>query len=204
MKSCAKCKELKPKTEFGKDSKRLDKLNPYCLRCRISDNAEYYRNNKEQIRKKCAEKYAANPERNKVINADRYWARREKELARCAEKYQKNKEKILARQAEYYANNKEKHFALIRKRRAKVKGAGGVHTASDIARLLHSQRQLCANCETKLFKSGPSKFHVDHIMPVSKGGSNGPDNLQCLCPPCNRRKSAKLPEEWAALNGRLF
>ena len=33
------------------------------------------------------------------------------------------------------------------------------------------------------------RLEVDHIVPRSKGGTNGPDNLQALCAPCNRGKS---------------
>lgn len=36
------------------------------------------------------------------------------------------------------------------------------------------------------------KLHVDHIIPVSKGGRTEPGNLQTLCERCNLGKSNKL------------
>ena len=35
------------------------------------------------------------------------------------------------------------------------------------------------------------KLHVDHIVPVAKGGLTVPDNLRTLCDQCNLGKSAK-------------
>lgn len=41
----------------------------------------------------------------------------------------------------------------------------------------------CAACSTT------SNLQIDHIKPVSLGGSSEDDNLQLLCAPCNNRKS---------------
>ena len=35
-------------------------------------------------------------------------------------------------------------------------------------------------------------LHIDHIIPVSKGGKSIPSNLQVLCSKCNGKKSNKV------------
>ncbi len=50
----------------------------------------------------------------------------------------------------------------------------------------HYRCQICG------IDDGP--FEADHIMPESRGGGTNTSNLQCLCPPCNRRKGEKVPE----------
>lgn len=48
----------------------------------------------------------------------------------------------------------------------------------------------CVNCES--YKD----LTVDHIYPVSKGGSDEIDNLQTLCRSCNSKKGTKTMTEW--------
>lgn len=44
----------------------------------------------------------------------------------------------------------------------------------------------CANC------GATENLHIDHIHPVSRGGSNDPSNLQVLCSGCNLEKADKV------------
>jgi 5-methylcytosine-specific restriction endonuclease McrA len=39
------------------------------------------------------------------------------------------------------------------------------------------------------------KLECDHIMPISRGGSNDRSNLVTACQSCNRKKRDKTPEE---------
>lgn len=41
-------------------------------------------------------------------------------------------------------------------------------------------------------------FHVDHVIPLSRGGSNEIENLAPACEPCNLYKGSMLVEEWRA------
>lgn len=46
----------------------------------------------------------------------------------------------------------------------------------------------CAWC------GSPEELQIDHIFPVSRGGTDDEENLQTLCGTCNRRKGASI--EW--------
>lgn len=35
-------------------------------------------------------------------------------------------------------------------------------------------------------------LQFDHVIPVSRGGGNAPENVQILCGPCNRAKSSGI------------
>ena len=85
--------------------------------------------------------------------------------------------------------NREAYRIHCRQRRKLEHDAEGSHTAKDIKALFVKQRGLCL-CGVDLDTS----YHVDHIVPLSRGGSDWPANIQLLCPPCNHSKRNKLPQ----------
>lgn len=112
---------------------------------------------------------------------------------------EERREKIRAYGKEYYQRTKNDpdrkavRSRVSRNRSAKKAGAFGKE--SRIARDLcyELQEGLCISCRQPLTKG----FHLDHIVPIARGGSNLLINFQCLCPFCNVSKKNKCPVEWA-------
>lgn len=105
-----------------------------------------------------------------------------------------NKEVAVARASEWNKRNPESKRSSVRNRRARIQGIGGVHGKKDIDLLFKNQNGFCVTCRVDLSLG----FHVDHIHPVSRGGSNGPENLQLLCSSCNQSKRDLTMDEWRA------
>ncbi len=102
-------------------------------------------------------------------------------------------------QRNYNKKNQSKLAAHKRNRRAR-EISGGTHTERDILEIFKYQRGRCGYCRKKI----GNRYHVDHVTPLAKGGSNGRKNLQILCPPCNQSKSAKDPIDFARSKGLLI
>ncbi len=64
-------------------------------------------------------------------------------------------------------------------------GAEGVITSRDIAALFKRYGRICLCCGSKF------KIQIDHVIPLSRGGTNWPDNIQPLCKSCNCKKGTK-------------
>lgn len=77
-------------------------------------------------------------------------------------------------------------------RRARTLSAPGTHSARDIAKQLATQKSMCFYCGCPLDKG----YQVDHMTPLSRGGSNGPENIVCSCAKCNLRKHNKTTTEF--------
>lgn len=112
---------------------------------------------------------------------------------------QENRTEVLRRLKAWRDSNPMAMRAHEKTRRARKLNAPGTHTAADVRDILTMQRHHCACCGVKL-----ATYHVDHIVPLSRGGSNDKANLQILCAPCNLSKHAKDPLTFMQERGFLL
>lgn len=102
---------------------------------------------------------------------------------------QRDPEAAERRRAKYEKTEKgrEAGYNGVARRRARKLAAGGSYTRREF-------RELCAKYDNRCLCCGKqfNELEADHVTPLSKGGSNGIENIQPLCQPCNRKKSDKM------------
>ncbi|MNP57024.1 HNH endonuclease [compost metagenome] len=55
-------------------------------------------------------------------------------------------------------------------------------------------KNTCQQCGVSVGDEPNLLIEIDHIIPISKGGTTTEDNLQALCWRCNRTKGAALSQ----------
>lgn len=182
-----------------------------CVDCHLQDCKNNYAKNSDRIKQNAKAWRARNRARKNKANSD--WAKQnpEKMAAKAMVWRQKNPDKVRATSARYRKRhpdridvwklaNLDKIRNYTRNRRRRLDGAGGCHTVGDIKEILKLQRGRCAYCRRRL----RDDYHVDHIIAVTRGGSNDRSNLQILCPTCNHRKFNHDPIDFAQSIGMLL
>jgi 5-methylcytosine-specific restriction endonuclease McrA len=89
------------------------------------------------------------------------------------------KTKNRVRATEWTKNNP----ASVHNKRAKSLGVEGTFTNDEWKSLCLKTGKKCLKC-----KDDKSTLTVDHVIPLSKGGTNYIENIQPLCKKCNSQK----------------
>lgn len=180
-KSCAKCGQYLPVSNFQRNARRADGLQPWCRDCRRVERSTRYAANKGAARAALVAYRAANQERTR-------------ELARQAAQrvYDRDPEAARAQARQRYAEDPGPAKERARKRRAQV--ASVVIGEVDLESLWTGECALCAEpiCPATRHPDPMSKS-LDHIVPLAKGGTHGQANLQWTHLVCNQRKGVKAP-----------
>ncbi len=149
-------------------------------------------------------------------------ARREKERERARARYAANKLRTLARQKAYRADERRKEQARLKtaawrvanterareaSRRYQKEHPEAAHKSTSTRRarkieafveavdplvVFERDKGRCGVCRKPV--KPESKWHVDHVIPLVRGGAHCYDNVQLTHARCNQSKHAQLPK----------
>ncbi len=149
----------------------------------LSRSARYYRRHRD---KRLTVRKARHKEAPHLSAGQRkryYDSHREQERERARKYRENNPEKCSEMTRRYAQEHPEIYRAAANRRRAKKAAAGGDFSYADWERLCEMHDHRCACCEKR------KQLHADHIVPLSRGGSNMIQNIQPLCKSCNSKKA---------------
>ena len=184
IRKCSRCRSV---LSSG-NSSRCDKCIAYMKDWRAAHPSyahEYYARNRKKLAAK-QKRWRAS-----ISGTDKDERRKIKSRARSSKWRALNTEYFQEYLRRYALKNPLKISAIRRGYKARKKGASGTHSDRDISAILQDQNWKCRWCDAVLLK-----FHIDHVIPLVKGGSNSPENLCAACPKCNQSKGGRSPDEW--------
>lgn len=206
-KTCRECGEVKPLTDYHVNRAARDGRQFRCKSCCVAKA----RARREEIRED-PERFADHVARRRA-NDRKYGAERRKDPAyrEWMSEYQKrwrveNRERISAYAAAWRRSNPKAYEATRRryfeshpdasresaaKRRAWKRDAFVEEVRAEV--LLELYGTSCYLCETQIYQ--PRDMHMDHVVPLSRGGEHSVANVRPTHKACNLRKSDRLLSE---------
>ncbi len=202
----------KNKKEYEKNNKDKSKINQKRYRDKNKDiitkkridnkeninlkNREYYKNHKVEIKE-----YRENNKYKISISKKKYIVNNKDKISKQRKEYRKKNIEKIKDYARYYGqslNGKISQTNSRNKRRylIKLSSDGTIPNkvqyplTVELKELLEIQDYKCYICKSDITK----KKHLDHHIPLSKGGTHSINNVVWLCPLCNLTKHSKMPD----------
>jgi 5-methylcytosine-specific restriction endonuclease McrA len=192
-KTCTKCGEWKPYSEYFKAKSCKDGYRGDCKKCKSEINKLWRNNNIERTKE--LEAHWRENNKEKVARIQKRYSEKNKDQKREYSKryYKENKVKIAEREKQWREKNRDIVHAKNYRRhlyRHKLK-----FSPFERLLLLDKSKWKCQSCGIAVHDyntNDSAKAHIDHIIPISIGGTSDLNNLQILCRTCNLAKSNKL------------
>ena len=129
----------------------------------------------------------------------KYWIANREKLIASQQKYRKkNMAKFRAKQKKYWAKHPEKAQEYNRQRRAKKNKVEHIpYTKEQVIEKYGENCHICGGLiDLKANRRAGEKgwengLHLDHVIPISKGGPDTIDNVRPAHGACNLRKGTK-------------
>lgn len=156
-------------------------------------------------RAKCSDCYAAQRATHRSNNAERiaakrrahYEANRDSILARHRKYHREHYAELKAKQDAYRALNPEVWASSAGRRRTRIR----TNMDAQDKTMSVEYRKAIANDPCRYCGARADRMHVDHMVPLARGGTEHWWNLTAACASCNLRKNVKTAAEFIGLQG---
>ena len=156
---------------------------------------EYYERNSEKQMEKSKKWRKENPEEWKILTKRHYQKHKEEIRIERKSFRDNNKEKLKEQRKEYRQSEAwkiAKKNDSNRRRSEKIKTSNGTISTKALKELIIKQDYKCKYCNCDLDFSVKNSVHLDHVVPLSKGGTHTIENVVYSCASCNLQKGASL------------
>jgi len=151
----------------------------------LTKGRQRYRANRREILAKATRLHKENPEKGRAYARQWYVDHREERLEETRRYRKNNPKKVKEAKRRWCKANPEKGREAYRRRRTRIAGSTGAFTDAQFQALCAHYGNICLCC------GKPKELHRDHVVPLSKGGSNDISNIQPLCQSCNSSKGTQ-------------
>lgn len=169
-KACTMCGVQQPLEGYHRMSQASDGRRPSCKSCTRSKQRDYQSTRSAENRSRCSRHYEAN---------------RAERLARQRERDDNHREEISARRTAPEGRIRNADRQQVREANKKQVTDEYV----DRKTVFERDGGTCGICHKEASVEG---FHIDHVIPLSKGGRHNYNNVQVAHPICNSIKGARL------------
>jgi 5-methylcytosine-specific restriction endonuclease McrA len=218
-KECSICHIWKPMSEYyRRNDSSKDGYRANCKACCqaackrnyiaksegiLKQHAVYRREHAEELAEYFKRRYLKDPEYHKeksrrYYHANKEWCRRRQREYRAQHPAQHNasnrkynarhRNKCRLRLQRWRREHPEMNAAAKLRRRALELNADGAWYIT--GEMIEERKELYGNL---CYICGAPATEIDHVKPLSRGGSNYPCNLRPICRSCNSRKNNKWP-----------
>lgn len=187
-KECRRCKQSFPLACFHRDKNRKDGRYPYCKPCHVAEVRVRQSDPTQKAKKR-------------IYDRERVARLKDRLRGQYRANYERTRETKIANAAKWAAANREKRRLISQtyKHRRRATEREGM-SSGELQTWKRAQLKVCHWCDKACARS----YVVDHVKPLAKGGEHRAHNLVISCRPCNARKSARDPIEFAQSIGRLL
>ncbi len=191
-KICSKCIQEKPLTTefFNTQLRGLYGFKSYCKSCQSVQYKIWQEANKERLQAKSKAAYAADPQKNKDANTAWRKANPEKRRESNKASRERHKEQRRLDSIEWARNNPEANKAIKQAYVGRRREAEGSFTSGQFQKVIAFQKGLCFYC------GEPGGLITEHVVPLSREGTNWIANIVASCVSCNGKKGTKTLEEF--------